>query len=569
MDNLRFVLFLFFSILILLLYEQWQIDYGPKPQTAAVQQTPAKEELPASAPGVAPQSGAQAESSVPILEAYASHIVTVKTDVFSLEIDTQGGTLRNLDLLAYPLEKAPPEVVRTFNAVICRLVKMRCENTELYSKVVRLFNSDAQQLFLAQGGLITNSGSVAAPNHQTILSAAQERYVMQPDQNSIKVPLTWTDGQGLEYIKTYTFTRGSYVVNVEQKVVNHSGKVWSGRQYHQLLRKPYTDPGANTFIRTYSGGVIYNDNDKYRKISFEDMEDDNLDVATQGGWSAMIQHYFASAFIPPKDQENHFYTKKLPEQRYAIGSYSAPVDVQPGSEAALTTQLFAGPKIQPMMEAVAPGLELTVDYGWLTFIGKPIYWWLNKIHTLIQNWGLSILGVTLTIKLLFFKLSEASYRSMAKMRKLQPRLQQMKEHYADDRQRFNQEMMNLYKQEKVNPMGGCLPVLVQIPVFICLYWVLIETVELRQAPFAFWLQDLTAQDPFYILPLLMGVTMWIQQQLNPSSVDPIQAKVMKMFPVIFTVFFLFFPSGLVLYWVFNNSLSIVQQWYITKSIEGT
>lgn len=546
MDNLRFVLLLIFAMLVLMLWEAWQMDYGPKPETkAAAQQTPTKEELPVSVAGDTAKSNAQTESSVPVIEAYASHIVTVKTDVYNLEIDTQGGTLRNLDLLHYPVEKNTPDTV------------------------MRLFNSDAEQLFLAQSGLISNSGSAVAPNHQTVLNAAQDRYELAADQNSLKVPLTWSDGQGLQYTKTYTFTRGSYVVNVEQKLVNNSEKPWSGRQYSQLLRKPYTDPKANTFIRTYAGGVVYDEKDKYQKVEFEDMEEANLDRTTQGGWSAMIQHYFASAFIPPHDQENHFYTKKLPEQRYALGAYSAPVEVQPHGEAVLTAQLFAGPKIQPAMEAVAPGLELTVDYGWLTFIGKPIYWLLNKIHSLVNNWGFAILGVTLCIKLLFFKLSEASYRSMAKMRKLQPRLQQLKEHYADDRQRFNQEMMSLYKQEKVNPMGGCLPVLVQIPVFICLYWVLIETVELRQAPFALWLQDLTAQDPYYILPLLMGVTMWIQQKLNPTSVDPIQAKVMKMFPIMFTVFFLFFPQGLVLYWVFNNSLSIVQQWYITRSIEGS
>jgi YidC/Oxa1 family membrane protein insertase len=556
-------------MLVLMLWEAWQMDYGPKPQIAATQQQGnTKEELPVSVAGEAAKGVTQTESSVPVIEAYASHIITVKTDVFNLEIDTQGGTLRNLDLLHYPVEKEAPDVVKSVNNFLCRAIKLRCKEKTAKDVVVRLFNSDVEQLFLAQSGLMTNSGSTAAPNHQTALNALQDRHELPADQNSLKVPLTWSDGQGLQYTKTYTFTRGSYVVNVEQKLVNNSDKPWSGRQYSQLLRRPYTDPNANTFIRTYAGGVVYDEAEKYQKIDFDDMEEGNLDRTAKGGWSAMIQHYFASAFIPPQEQENHFYTKKLPEQRYAIGSYSAPVEVQAHGEAVMTAQLFAGPKIQPMMEAVAPGLELTVDYGWLTFVGKPIYWLLNKIHSLVNNWGFAILGVTLCIKLLFFKLSEASYRSMAKMRKLQPRLQQLKEHYADDRQRFNQEMMSLYKQEKVNPMGGCLPVLVQIPVFICLYWVLIETVELRQAPFALWLQDLTSEDPFYILPLVMGVTMWIQQQLNPTSVDPIQAKVMKMFPVMFTVFFLFFPSGLVLYWVFNNSLSIVQQWYITKGIEG-
>lgn len=281
----------------------------------------------------------------------------------------------------------------------------------------------------------------------------------------------------------------------------------------------------------------------------------------------MIQHYFAAAWIPPADQENHFYTKQLKDQQYVIGAYSgAPVTVASNASDQFSMELFAGPKIQPMMEDIAKGLELTVDYGWLTFIGKPIYWLLNQIYNLVGNWGVAIIGVTLCIKLLFFPLSQASFRSMAKMRKIQPRLKEMQERFADDRQRFNKEMMALYKREKVNPLGGCLPILVQIPVFISLYWVLVETVEIRQAPFILWIQDLSAMDPFYVLPVLMGITMKIQQSLNPPPIDPIQAKIMKMFPIVFTIFFLFFPAGLVLYWVVNNTLSIIQQWYITKQI---
>ena len=281
----------------------------------------------------------------------------------------------------------------------------------------------------------------------------------------------------------------------------------------------------------------------------------------------MIQHYFASSWIPPSKEENHFYTKSLSDERYVIGSYSPNVEVQPNSDLVLSSRIFSGPKIQPMMEKVATGLELTVDYSWLTFIAKPIYWLLNKINTLVDNWGLAIIGVTLVIKALFFKLSEASYKSMAKMRKIQPKLKQLKERYADDKQRFNTEMMAMYKKEKVNPMGGCLPIMVQIPVFISLYWVLVETVELRQVPFL-WLSDLSVMDPFFVLPVLMGITMKLQQSLNPPPLDPVQAKVMKMFPYIFTVFFLFFPSGLVLYWVVNNTLSFFQQWYITRKIEA-
>jgi YidC/Oxa1 family membrane protein insertase len=322
-------------------------------------------------------------------------------------------------------------------------------------------------------------------------------------------------------------------------------------------------------MRAYDGGVIYTEKEKYQKVDFDDMEKANLDVANLGGWVAMIQHYFASAWIPPGDQENHFYTKSLKDQQYVIGSYSPPVTVEPGNSANFASHLFVGPKIQPLMEKAAAGLELTVDYGALTFIGKPIYRLLNKIHDITGNWGLAIIGVTFCIKLLMFPLTQSSFRSMANMRKVQPRLKELQERFGDDRERFNKEMMELYRKEKVNPLGGCLPILLQIPVFMSLYWVLGETVEFRQAPFFLWLQDLSTNDPFYILPVIMGVTMKIQQGLNPAPVDPVQAKIMKMFPIVFTIFFLFFPAGLVLYWVVNNTLSILQQTYITKQINKT
>jgi YidC/Oxa1 family membrane protein insertase len=300
-------------------------------------------------------------------------------------------------------------------------------------------------------------------------------------------------------------------------------------------------PGAGG-MRAFNGGVIYTEKEKYQKISFDDMVDENLDVKTNGGWTAFIQHYFATAWIPPSDKENHFYTKSLSDERFVIGSYSPPVTVAANSEGRFVSRLFSGPKIQPVMEKVAPGLELTVDYSVLTFIGKPIYWLLNKIHSFVNNWGVAIIGVTLCIKLLMFPLTQASFKSMARMRKIQPRLKELQERFADDRQRLNQEMMTLYRKEQVNPLGGCLPLLLQIPVFMCLYWVLSETVEFRQAPFALWIQDLSVQDPFYVLPLIMGVTMKIQQNLNPTPVDPVQAKVIKMFTIVFTIFFLFFTA---------------------------
>ncbi|OYV16386.1 MAG: preprotein translocase subunit YidC [Methylococcaceae bacterium NSP1-1] len=536
-------------MLVFMLWQAWQQDYGPKPEVAAIvnpEVATAKEDLPIAA-GTAsqPETAAQNPVSLSAATASSAKTVKVKTDVIALEIDMQGGTITNLDLLNYPVEKA-----NTFVNSLRKMVGMDVAETN--TAPVRLFNSDEEKLFVAQSGLIAGSGLAAAPNHYTVFSNEQDSYTLQPGQDSLTVPLTWTDNNGLVVTKLFTFKRGSYDITLDQKVSNKSGKAWSGRQYSQLLRVPDTTGKGNMLtggMRAYDGGVIYTEKNKYQKISFDDMAEENLDVTSKGGWTAMIQHYFASAWVPPAEQENHFYTKELKDGRYVIGTYSPPVTVEANTEAQFVSQLFAGPKIQPMMEAIAPGLELTVDYSVLTFIGKPIYWLLDKIHSVIGNWGVAIIGVTLCIKLLFFPLSQASFKSMAKMRKIQPRLKELQERFADDRPRFNTEMM------------------AQIPVFMALYWVLSETVEFRQAPFMLWIQDLSIQDPFFILPLIMGITMKIQQSLNPAPIDPIQAKVMKMFPIVFTVFFLFFPAGLVLYWVINNTLSIIQQTYITKQIE--
>ncbi len=564
MDNIRFILVVTFSMLIFMLWQAWEQDYGPKPEVAIVSPdvTKAKEDLPITATPLQAESASQ-EPVLSAVVAPVNKIVKIKTDVIALEIDMQGGTVTNLDLLNYPIEKA--------NTVVNSLRKLiGMEVPEANSAPVRLFNNDPENIFIAQSGLIAEGGSTTAPNHYTVFKSDQDSYVLQPGQDSLQVPLTWADKSGLVITKLFTFKRGAYEIILDQKVKNNSGKVWSGRQYSQLLRTPDTTSKGNMLtggMRAYNGGVIYTEKNKYQKISFDDMADETLDVVSKGGWTAMIQHYFASAWIPPADQENHFYTKELKDGRYVIGTYSPSVSIEANSTVNFTSQLFAGPKIQPMMEKVATGLELTVDYSVLTFIGKPIYWLLNKIHSFIGNWGVAIMGVTFCIKLLFFPLSQASFKSMAKMRKVQPRLKELQERYADDRPRFNNEMMGLYKKEKVNPLGGCLPILVQIPVFMALYWVLSETIEFRQAPFMLWIQDLSIQDPFYILPIIMGISMKIQQSLNPAPIDPIQAKVMKMFPIVFTVFFLFFPAGLVLYWVINNTLSIIQQTYITKQIE--
>ena len=557
MDNIRFLLVMAMLMISYMLWESWQIDYGPKPQ-ALVSDKP----LVSGNPGTASNTNSTQESSGQPAQAKVepqNQVITVITDVFRLEIDLEGGTLRNLDLLQYPHEKENTVVNKAY-----ALIGLQPPEKDL--SPIRLFNSQPENLFLAQSGLVASGNSAAAPDHHAVYSSEKTSYELAAGQDEISIPLTWINEQGLSINKIFTFKRGSYVIDVAHKVSNKTAQPWVGRQYNQLLRVEHSDKSNNNFIRTYSGGVIYTDKDKYQKINYEDMAESDLNVSAQGGWTAFIQHYFASAWIPPADQENHFYTKVLKDARYVIGSYSQDVNVEPGNEGLFNARVFVGPKIQPVMEATAPGLELTVDYSWLTVVAKPIYWLLNKLYSFVGNWGLAILGVTIIIKALFFKLSKASFQSMAKMRKIQPRLKELQERYADDRQKFNTEMMAMYKREKVNPLGGCLPMLVQIPVFISLYWVLIETVEVRQADFALWIQDLSAQDPFYLLPILYGITMKIQQSLNPAPIDPMQAQVMKMFPIVFTVFFLFFPSGLVLYWICNNSLSIIQQWYITKHV---
>ncbi|MCK4494522.1 MAG: membrane protein insertase YidC [Methylococcales bacterium] len=561
MDNIRFILILALAMIGYMMWESWQIDYVyPKPNinTIELPTVDNKEELPINGNTQANNTIAT-DSSVPLAQVDSGKLIKVETDVFSLEIDTQGGTLRNLDLIKYPLEKE--------NTVVTKLLEMiGVSPDETNLTPIRLLDSSVEKLFLAQSGLIAAANSASVPDHHQFFKAEKNNYKLAIGEQSLVIPLTWDNGQGLTVTKTLTFTRGSYNIQLSQTLNNKSNKPWTGRQYSQFQKRPYEEEKKNTFIRTYTGGVFYTEEDKYQKIDFEEMAEESLKVTTLGGWSGYIQHYFGALWVPPAGQENNFYSKELKDWRYVIGSYSPEITVAAGTQAELKAQLFVGPKIQPMMEKVSPGLELTVDYGWLTFFGKYIYAGLNWFNGHVQNWGLSILCVTFCIKLLFFPLSQASYRSMARMRKIHPKLKELKEEYADDRQRFNTEMMTMYKKEKVNPLGGCLPIMVQIPVFISLYWVLIETVELRQAPFLGWLEDLSAQDPFFILPILYGITMKIQQSLNPPPIDPVQARVMQMFPIMFTFFFLFFPSGLVLYWICNNTLSIIQQWFITKRI---
>lgn len=545
MDNVRFILFVFLIFFGVMLWQQWQVDYGPKPQQTAANGgdlvAPSEEgktaggDVPASVGNVSELSAMQGGASS------AHQIIRIVTDVVKMEVDTRGGDIVSMELLNYPSSKDHPE--QPFHLLV--------NNKDSY--------------FVAQSGFLGDDR--LAPNHHSVWQSAATDYQLAEGEKTLRIPLTWNNPDGVTVTKTFVLNRGEYRINLEQTVKNHSGIAWKGRQYVQLQRKDPGDKAKDAMVRTYTGGVIYTTEDNYQKIEFKDM-DDNNEKLSKNGWAAMIQHYFMAAWIPHADEEHNFYTKALADQHYVIGAYSLPSEVAAGAEKTFTADLFAGPKLQRVLEQTAPGLELTVDYGALTIVAKPIFWLLEQFHKLFNNWGWAIVFVTISLKALFFRLSAASYRSMAGMRKLQPKMQALKEKYGDDKQKLNMAMMELYREEKANPLSGCLPILVQIPVFIALYWVLIETVEMRQAPFIFWLNDLSSKDPYFVLPLLMGISMYFQQKLSPPPSDPMQAKVMQFFPIMFTGFFAFFPSGLVLYWVVNNILSMLQQWVITRQVEG-
>lgn len=470
--------------------------------------------------------------------------IHVKTDVYDIVIDTKGGDLREVKLLQYAA-------------------------THDHTQPFQLMGDTGKLMYIAQNGIaLQPNAKLPAPTHKSVYQAGQSRYVMSG--KTLSVPLTWQK-DGIKVTKTYTFTQGKYSIKLDYKVENAGNQEWSGSLYSQLKRTSY-DPEHNRMMYTYTGPVLYDGQaeNKYNKHSFKDLDTKSVQgQQATGGWGAMIQHYFISAVIPNQKATNSFYAKPVGQGEYAVGVVEPMVTVKPGQSGELKSSLYIGPIIQDKLKDIAPGLELTVDYGVLTIIAKPIFWLLEKIHSFVGNWGWSIIVLTILIKLAFYKLSETSYRSMARLKKFQPKLKQLKENYGDDKAIFQQKMMKLYKEEKINPLGGCLPILVQMPVFIALYWVLLYSAEMRQAPWMLWIQDLSAKDPYYILPVLMGISMWVQQKLNPSAMmDEMQQKVMKLLPFIFTVFFMFFPAGLVLYWVVNNVLSVTQQWYITKKISA-
>ena len=474
----------------------------------------------------------------------SSRIVRVRTDVLDLEINTLGGTVVNAKLPEMPLSLDNPDVVK------------------------ELFTTDPFRYHVAESGLIGSDDSLAPKHDKAVYTAEKTSYTLDQGQDTMTVTLEWNNGQGIEVSKHFTFKRGLYDVLVEHEVTNNSDQTWVGREYQQLKRSSYKEETDSAFMVFYTGGGIYTAEDKFDKLDFDELSESKLDRDTTGGWVSFLQHYFVGAWIPSQDQRNHLYSKYLGNDRYLLGTYGPGKSLNSGETARFSSILYVGPKLNKQLKEVAEGFELTRDYGWLAVIAKPMYWVLETIHDYVGNWGWAIIIFTILLKLIFYKLSETSYRSMAKMKKFTPRIQALKDRYGDDKQRMQQAMMELYKKEKVNPLGGCLPMLVQIPFFIALYWVLMESVELRQAPWILWIKDLSIKDPFFVLPIIMGASMFIQQKLNPAPPDPMQAKIMQALPIIFTAFFAFFPAGLVLYWVVNNVLSIAQQYVITKRIEA-
>ncbi len=552
-EQIRMALIIALGVVAFLLWDAWQRDYGPKPSPPVSPEQPASDAGPSdsASPGAdVPQAPQSARTTATVAPTPADDAgdsghgrkIKVTTDVLAVEIDTRGGTIARVDLRSYPVSNDKPE-----------------------DPFRLLDDGDPQRYFVAQSGL---TGPRSAPNHHAQFEFDANAYELADGMDGIDVPLRWRSDDGVEVTRTYRFARDRYVVDVQVDVVNGSDEEWHGALYGQLQRGEPESSGGLFRTYTYTGGILSGPEKLYEKVDFSDMASQDVARDVAGGWVAMIQHYFAAAWVPDAQQTNHYYSKSLTNGRFAIGVVSPTRTVPSGGTGRFIFAFYVGPKIQDRLQEVAPHLERTVDYGWLWLIAEPLFWLLSWIHGFVGNWGWAIIILTILIKLAFFQLSAASYKSMARMRKLQPRITALRERYSADKQRMNQAMMELYREEKINPLGGCLPILVQIPVFIALYWVLLESVELRQASFIGWLDDLSLHDPYFVLPVLMGITMLIQQKLNPTPPDPMQAKIMMALPFVFTFFFLFFPSGLVLYWFVNNVLSIIQQWVITKKIVG-
>ncbi|KND83537.1 membrane protein insertase [Aggregatibacter actinomycetemcomitans serotype b str. SCC4092] len=533
MDSRRGLLVIALLFMSFIVYQQWQLDYHtPKPVTT--------EQTAASASDV-PASSNAGNAVIATDTQAKGKIITLENDVFCLKINTLGGDVVSSELLKYDAELD--------------------SNTPFM-----LLQNTPQHVYIAQSGLIGKDG-IDTKSGRADYQADGDNFKLADGQNELSVPLVYVK-DGVTYRKVFTLKRGEYNIAVNYEINNQSDKTIEVEPYGQL-RHTLVESSGNVAMPTYTGGAYSSSETNYKKYSFSDMENANLSINTKAGWVAVLQHYFVSAWIPNQDADNQLYT--LIGKANNIGSigYRGPVtSIQPNTTETLTSKLWTGPKLQNEMAQVANHLDLTVDYGWAWFIAKPLFWLLTFIQKLVHNWGVAIICVTLVVKAILYPLTKAQYTSMAKMRMLQPKLQEMRERFGEDRQRMSQEMMKLYKDEKVNPLGGCLPLLLQMPIFIALYWTFLEAVELRHAPFFGWIQDLSAQDPYYILPILMGASMFLLQKMSPTPVaDPMQQKVMTFMPLIFMVFFLWFPAGLVLYWLVSNLITIIQQQLIYRGLE--
>ncbi len=572
MDIPRALVITGIAVVSYLMIQAWQQDYAnpatPTPVEQVADSSDSLSDLPQPQPedSTVPDAAASAEAQPPITEASAaaasSRKVQVNTDVLRVEIDPRGGDIVRLALPEYPNHVETPD------------------------QPFVLMKQGADMTYVAQSGLVGKNGTDTSSG-RPLWSASQDSYQLTDGAQELNVDLTLNQENGAQIIKRYTFEKGSYLVRVSHIIRNQGDQPWSGALYGQIKRDGSEDPGTSTQglvpMPTYLGGAYWDTEKPYNKFDFDDMQEKPLNLTVQGGWIAMLQHYFVSAWVPDAQQRNHYSSVYLPKRdQYLLRFVSPTVTVPAGEEKALYAEFYAGPKQQDHLAAISGGLDMTVDYGWLWFIAQPIFALLVFLQSGqvsvfgmdidigggVVNWGVAIILLTFIIKAIFFKLSATSYRSMAKMRKVAPEMQRIKEQNKNDKQKQQMETMNLFKREKINPLGGCLPMLVQMPVFIALYYVLLESVELRQAPFFLWINDLSVMDPYFVLPILMGASMFLQTRLNPTPADPTQAQVMKWMPMIFAVFMLWFPAGLVLYWLTNNILSIAQQWIITRKIEN-
>lgn len=547
-DYIRFGLYALLIVVVMLLFQQWEVEHPKTVPVKTLETTPVASTnyipqvvAPATTEKATTGSATITKQAIPI--STTKNIVHVTTDVLSVDIDTQGGNIVQTGLLKYPQELHSTEPMV-------------------------LLNNQPATRYVAQSGLLSSVGPDTSKG-QAIYSADQSDYTLGKDQNTLEVKLYWQDKSGVKVTKIYSFKPNSYEVGLTYQVENKSAAAWNGNLYLQLLRAntPPATKGGLSSLTTYFGAAVSSPDKPFEKIPFKTMTDKNLDRTITGGWAAMVQHYFVSAWVPEKTSLSQYYTRVTQDGLYTVGMMGPQLSANPGQTVSTTAKFYAGPENAELLEKVAPGLKLTIDYGWFWFISVIIFWMMQKIYNVIGNWGWSIVLVTVIIKLMFYQLSAKSYRSMSGLKKLQPKIEALKSRFGEDKQKFTQATLELYKKEKVNPMSGCLPILIQIPVFIALYWVLVESVELRQAPFMFWIHDLSMKDPFYVLPVMMGLSMFLQQRLSPPPPDPMQAKVLMFMPVVFTVLFLNFPAGLMLYWFVNNILSFAQQWSIMKSMD--